>query len=607
MCGIFGVFANYSVTPSIIEGLTKLEYRGYDSSGISILDEKKQIKTIRSKGKLNNLKEKLKKTKFDGNIGIGHTRWATHGVPSTINAHPHVSESVSIVHNGIIENYSFLKQILSKKGYKFKSQTDSEVIAHLLDDQLKNHSPEVAIKMTLSKLEGAFALAILFKDLGILAGARKGSPLALGISEDAIFLGSDSVALAPFTEKIIFLEEGDSVFIDGMNYQVYSESFKKVKRKLSISSYTKDNLDKGNFNHYMQKEIYEQPHIIGDSLSRFLDPVNKIIQMPDIKIDWKKISKINLIACGTSFYSCQVATYWIEKIVGVSSTAHLASEFRYKPIVEKSDNVLSIFISQSGETADTLAALKYAKNNKSKTLSLVNASESSIARESHFVISIAAGPEIGVASTKAFSAQLSVLACLCLIMARKKKRISKKKELLLTESLLEIPSNMLSVLEIHKKINKVTKKIVNSKSALFLGRGLMFPIAMEGALKLKEISYIHAEGYASGEMKHGPIALVDDKVPVIIIAPKDFLFEKNISNMQEIMARGGDVILITDENGKKEINDNSIKKIVLPNVNEFVQPILYSIPVQLIAYFVAVSKGTDVDQPRNLAKSVTVE
>jgi len=607
MCGIFGVFANYSVTPSIIEGLTKLEYRGYDSSGISILDEKKQIKTIRSKGKLNNLKEKLKKTKFDGNIGIGHTRWATHGVPSTINAHPHVSESVSIVHNGIIENYSFLKQILSKKGYKFKSQTDSEVIAHLLDDQLKNHSPEVAIKMTLSKLEGAFALAILFKDLGILAGARKGSPLALGISEDAIFLGSDSVALAPFTEKIIFLEEGDSVFIDGMNYQVYSESFKKVKRKLSISSYTKDNLDKGNFNHYMQKEIYEQPHIIGDSLSRFLDPVNKIIQMPDIKIDWRKISKINLIACGTSFYSCQVATYWIEKIVGVSSTAHLASEFRYKPIVEKSDNVLSIFISQSGETADTLAALKYAKNNKSKTLSLVNASESSIARESHFVISIAAGPEIGVASTKAFSAQLSVLACLCLIMARKKKRISKKKELLLTESLLEIPSNMLSVLDIHKKINKVTKKIVNSRSALFLGRGLMFPIAMEGALKLKEISYIHAEGYASGEMKHGPIALVDDKVPVIIIAPKDFLFEKNISNMQEIMARGGDVILITDENGEKEINDNSIKKIVLPNVNEFVQPILYSIPVQLIAYIVAVSKGTDVDQPRNLAKSVTVE
>ena len=357
----------------------------------------------------------------------------------------------------------------------------------------------------------------------------------------------------------------------------------------------------------MQKEIFEQPHVIGDSLSRFVEPINKIINIPELKINWKKISKINFIACGTSFFACQVASYWFEKIVGISCSSHFASEFRYKPIVEKSSNILSIFISQSGETADTLAALRFAKKNKSKILSLVNVTESSIARESDYVVSIAAGPEIGVASTKAFSAQLSVLACICLVMAREKKKITKKKEFELTESLLEVPSNMSSILELCKKINEISKKIVNAKSALFLGRGISFPIAMEGALKLKEISYIHAEGYASGEMKHGPIALVDDKVPVIIIAPKDFLFEKNVSNMQEIMARGGDVILITDKNGEKKLDEETLKKIVLPNVNEFVQPILYALPVQLIAYYVAVRKGTDVDQPRNLAKSVTVE
>ena len=520
-------------------------------------------------------------------------------MPSTLNAHPHASENVSIVHNGIIENYSSLKKILVKKGYKFKSQTDSEVIAHLLNDELKKHSHEIALKNTLSQLEGAFAIAIIFNNLNLLAGSRRGSPLALGVSDNATFLGSDSVALAPFTKNIVYLEEGDSVLIKDNNFEIFDENFIRVKRKASRSTYTKNNLDKGNFNHFMQKEIFEQPHIIGDSLSRFLDPIKKTIMIPDLKVDWKDISKIHLVACGTSFYACQIATYWFEKIVGISSAAHLASEFRYKPIVDKSKDTLFVLISQSGETADTLAALKYIKKNNCKVLSLVNVIESSIARESHFSISIAAGPEIGVASTKAFSAQLSVLACLCLVMAREKK-ISRSEELLLTESLLELPSNMLSVLELSDNINKISSHIVNAKSALFLGRGLSFPIAMEGALKLKEISYIHAEGYASGEMKHGPIALVDDKVPVIIISPKDFLFEKNISNMQEIMARGGDVILLTDKNGEELIDDNSIKKLVLPSINEFVQPILYSLPVQLIAYFVAVKKGTDVDQPRNL-------
>ncbi len=607
MCGIFGVFADYPVLDSILNGLTKLEYRGYDSSGVSVLDSKNKIQTIRSKGKLKNLKNKLNENKVNGNIGIGHTRWATHGVPSTFNAHPHSSENVSIVHNGIIENYSSLKKILEKKGYKFMSQTDSEVIAHLLNDELKKHSYEIALKNTLSQLEGAFAIAIIFNNLNLLAGSRRGSPLALGVSDNATFLGSDSVALAPFTKKIVYLEEGDSVLIRENNFEIFDEKFIRVKRKISHSTYTKNNLDKGNFNHFMQKEIFEQPHIIGDSLSRFLDPIKKTIMIPDLKVDWKNISKIHLVACGTSYYACQIATYWFEKIVGISSSAHLASEFRYKPIVDKSKDTLFVLISQSGETADTLAALKYIKKNNCKILSLVNVVESSIARESHFSISIAAGPEIGVASTKAFSAQLSVLACLCLVMAREKKKISRGEELLLTESLLELPSNMLSVLELSEKINKISSHIVNAKSALFLGRGLSFPIAMEGALKLKEISYIHAEGYASGEMKHGPIALVDDKVPVIIISPKDFLFEKNISNMQEIMARGGDVILLTDKYGEKLVDDSSIKKLVLPSINEFVQPILYSLPVQLIAYFVAVKKGTDVDQPRNLAKSVTVE
>ena len=607
MCGIFGVLSNRSVTRPILEGLTKLEYRGYDSSGISVLDEGKKIKTIRSKGKLINLKKKLEKTNLKGNIGIGHTRWATHGAPSTINAHPHTSENVSIVHNGIIENYSILKKNLQKKGYEFKSQTDSEVIAHLLNFELKNEKPEIAIKNTLSHLEGAFAIAIIFKDLGLLAGSRKGSPLALGISNDSMFIGSDSLALAPFTKKIIFLDEGDSVIIKNKSYDIFDEKFRKVKRQITQTSYTKNNLEKGNFKHFMQKEIYEQPHVIGDSLLRFLDPINKSINIPNLSVDWKKISRINFIACGTSYFACQVASYWFEKIVGVSCSSHFASEFRYKPIVEKTNNILSIFISQSGETADTLAALRYAKKNKSKILSLVNVEESSIARESDFMLSIAAGPEIGVASTKAFSAQLCVLACLCLVMARDKKKLNKSTELLLTKSLLEIPSKMSSILESSHNIKKYCSKIVKAKSALFLGRGLSFPIAMEGALKLKEISYIHAEGYASGEMKHGPIALVDDKVPVIIIAPKDFLFEKNISNMQEIMARGGDIILITDENGEKDLMDLKIKKIVLPNVNEFVQPILSVLPVQLIAYFVAVKKGTDVDQPRNLAKSVTVE
>ena len=606
MCGIFGVFSDRPVINSIVEGLSKLEYRGYDSSGISILDNKNRITTVRAKGKLENLNKKINKRKFLGNIGIGHTRWATHGVPSTNNAHPHTSENVSIVHNGIIENYSELKKMLRVKGFRFQSQTDSEVIAHLLSFQLRTNNPKEAIKKTLSYLEGAFAIAILFKSYNLLAGARRGSPLALGLSDGTTFLGSDSLALAPFTQKIIFMEEGDSVIIEGKKFEVFDKNFKKVKRNVTISSFKGSNLEKGNFNHFMQKEIFEQPLIIGDSLTRFIDPIKKKISIPDLNINWKDLTKIDLIACGTSYYACQTATYWFEKYLNLSTHAFLASEFRYKNYI-KSKKSLSIFISQSGETADTLAALKYAKKNGSKIFSIVNNSESSIARESDFFLTIAAGPEIGVASTKAFTAQLSILACLCLVAGRERKTISASLETKLTESLLEVPSNMSSVFELIDQIKKLSKQIVKAKSALFLGRNSLFPIAMEGALKLKEISYIHAEGYASGEMKHGPIALVDDKVPVVIIAPKDKLFEKNISNMQEILARGGKVILITDQKGDREVENEILKKLVLKNLEDFVKPIVFTLPVQLIAYFVAVQKGTDVDQPRNLAKSVTVE
>ncbi len=606
MCGIFGIFSDSPVVDSILEGLTKLEYRGYDSSGIAVLKSNNSIRTERAKGKLKNLSQKIKNKDLVGNIGIGHTRWATHGIPSTNNAHPHSSEDVSIVHNGIIENYSKLKITLKKKGFKFQSQTDSEVIAHLLSYHLRNNNPKKAIKNTLSSLEGAFAIAILFKGFNLLAGARRGSPLAIGLSKNSTYIGSDSLALAPFTQKIIFMNEGDSVIIQKNRIDIYDKNFQKAKRKITISSFSSSKLDKGNFNHFMQKEIFEQPLIIGDSLSRFLDPINKRINISDLRIKWKDIKKIELIACGTSYYACQVATYWFEKYLRLSANAFLASEFRYKTYI-RCNGTLSIFISQSGETADTLAALKFAKENKSKIFGIVNNAESSIARESDHFITIAAGPEIGVASTKAFTSQLSVLACLCLIGGRERKTIKVEHEKSLTENLLEIPSNMSSIFDLTTHIKKISKLIVKAKSALFLGRGCLFPIALEGALKLKEISYIHAEGYASGEMKHGPIALVDDKVPVVVIAPKDSLFKKNISNMQEILARGGKVILITDKKGDKEVREKNLKRIVINNMPEFVQPIILTLPVQLLAYYVAVFKGTDVDQPRNLAKSVTVE
>ncbi len=606
MCGIFGIVSTDNVLKKILTGLTKLEYRGYDSSGIA-LNTDQMIITKRAEGKLVNLKNILKKTKIKGNIGIGHTRWATHGIPSKKNAHPHSTNSVAIVHNGIIENYQDLKENLLNKGCIFKSQTDSEVIAHELSILLdKGFLPSEAVKKTLPKLEGAFALAILFRDYKTLIGARRGSPLALGISKNELFLGSDSIAISPFTQKICFLEEGDWVEIKNDSYSVYNSKNKFVKRNITLTSYKDESSGKGNFNHFMQKEIFEQPSVLGDSLSRFIDPIKKKIQLPDFKFNWKKIDNIKLIACGTSYYACLTATYWIQQYTKIRADAELASEFRYKTQVDL-PNQLCIFISQSGETADTLAALKYAKKYKMKTLSIVNVAESSISRESHHNLFTAVGPEIGVASTKALTAQLAVLACLTISIASKKSTISPLEEKKLTSGLIEVPSKITEILQDDKSIKRVAKEISQARSCLFLGRESCFPIAMEGALKLKEISYIHAEGYASGEMKHGPIALIDKKMPVIAICPDNFIFEKNISNIQEILARGGKVFVITDRSGEQKMRNLKIKKIIIPKSVAMFTPILYCIPVQLIAYFTALIRGTDIDQPRNLAKSVTVE
>ena len=606
MCGIFGVIGGNSAVKDVINGLTKLEYRGYDSSGLALVNDN-QIESFKAEGKLLNLKKILKKKKLSGKIVIGHTRWATHGIPSENNAHPHSTENVSIVHNGIIENYSILKKMLINKGHNFKSQTDSEVIAHLLSDFLRTGlSPEESIKKTLPMLDGAFAIAVIFKNFNVLIGARKGSPLAIGIGNEKNYLGSDSIGLAPFTQKICFLEEGDWVVIKHNNFKIYNNENKTVLRKVCLTSYSGNEVSKGNFNHFMQKEIFEQPSILGDSLSRFIDPIKKSINIPKIKIKWKDIRSITFVACGTSYYACLTATYWFQKISGISCQAELASEFRYKSLIEEEDKLI-IFISQSGETADSLAALKYVKSKKIKILSIVNVEESSMARESDDYITIAAGPEIGVASTKAFTAQLSVLACLSVVIGREKKSLSKELERQITISLIELPSKITDILKNTEEIKKIAEKILNSKSTIFLGRGSCYPIALEGALKLKEISYIHAEGYASGEMKHGPIALIDNQMPVIIILPKDDLFEKNISNTQEILARGGKVFILTDNDGIKEIQNLKEQILVIPKVNNFVMPILYSVPVQLLAYYTAVLKGTDVDQPRNLAKSVTVE
>jgi glucosamine--fructose-6-phosphate aminotransferase (isomerizing) len=607
MCGIVGVIGKDEVTSRLVEGLKLLEYRGYDSAGVATLVDD-EIGRRRAEGKLKNLDAALEDQPLDGNIGIGHTRWATHGVPNEANAHPHATDKVALVHNGIIENYRELARELSAEGRKFASETDTEIVAHLITSNLeKGMSPKEAVAASLKRLEGAFALGIIFAgEHELMIGARRGSPLAIGYGDGEMFLGSDAMALAPMTNQIAYLDEGDYAVLSREGAEFFDENDRPVEREVKRSSVSGASIGKGNHAHFMLKEIYEQPAVIGDTLHSYLTPATGEITLPSMPFDMAEVPKITIIACGTSFYAAMVAKYWFEETARISVEIDVASEFRYREAPMPVGGV-AIFISQSGETADTLAALKYCKSQKQKIVAIVNVPESSIARESDVVLQTLAGPEIGVASTKAFTCQLSTLACLVISTARARNAIDDAEEDRLAQALAHVPAMAAQVLNHDDEIRQLAKSIFEARDVLYLGRGTGYPLALEGALKLKEISYIHAEGYASGEMKHGPIALIDELVPVIVIAPSDRLFDKTVSNMREVMARGGKVIFLSDKDGLDDVGDEAFATIELPDVDPFVAPLLYAIPVQLLAYHVAVLKGTDVDQPRNLAKSVTVE
>ena len=609
MCGIIGILSEKNVTPRLIEGLSRLEYRGYDSAGIATLNDG-VIARSRAKGKLQNLREKLNAAPLQGTAGIGHTRWATHGGPSEDNAHPHATEQVAVVHNGIIENYAALKSELEQKQVRFETDTDTEVIVHLVDDFLKQgHSPQEAANATFEKLEGAFAVVMIFNgEDNLMIGCRQGTPLAVGYGEGEMFVASDSYALAPLTKKICFLEDGDRVTVTREAAKIYTADNDNIERPIRITAQSGATAGKGEYAHFMLKEIYEQPAVIGDTLNSFIHPSTGHITIPeDVLATLRAAPRITLIACGTAYYACMVAKYWFEQIARIPCEIDVASEFRYRePPME--ENAATIIISQSGETLDTLEGLRYAKSQGAKVISIVNTIESTIERESDFVLHTLAGPEIGVASTKAFTTQITTLACLALATACDKGTINAEQEREMAEALRHVPSVAADFLNHDAEILEIAKQVAPARDVLYLGRGSLYPIALEGALKLKEISYIHAEGYAAGEMKHGPIALIDDSVPVVCIAPaNDPLFEKNASNIQETVARGGKVFLISDEAGADALKDVSTWSIATGEVHPFVAPILYAIPVQLLSYHVAAVKGTDVDQPRNLAKSVTVE
>ena len=607
MCGIIGVIGHNKVSSLLIEGLKRLEYRGYDSAGIATLLNGK-IDRRRSLGKIENLKRLLKKYPIKGNVGIGHTRWATHGIPSKTNAHPHSSGDVAVVHNGIIENYGVLRKGLEKKNFVFQSDTDTEVIAHLISFFLKKKlSPLKATITALKKVEGAFALGIIFSGINnYLICAKRGSPLAIGKGKNCNYIGSDSIALAPLTQKLCYLNEGDIAEITSKDFRVYDQNGKRVKRNITITSLSKNKIKMGGYNHFMQKEIFEQPAVIGDALKYFIDTKKKKLLIPSFIKKFNRIKDINIAACGTSYHASLIGKYWLEKYANIKTEVNIASEFRYRNIINNK-NSLSVLLSQSGETADTLAVLRYFNQKQNKTLGIINSSESSIARESNIIIETHAGPEIGVASTKAFTTQLIALGALTLFMANFNKTISKKEINKLSNALLKVPGYISKILKMDTIFYETATSIKNAKNVLYIGRGTNYPVALEGALKLKEISYIHAEGYPAGEIKHGPIALVEKGIPVIVIAPSDNLIDKTISNVEEVLSRGAKIIFISDKKGIKKINNKKISTICLPNTHELISPIIYSIPVQLIAYHTAVLKGTDVDQPRNLAKSVTVE
>ncbi len=608
MCGIVGILGEKQVTPLLIEGLRRLEYRGYDSAGIATLTNG-HIERRRAEGKLNNLADLLKTEPLQGTVGIGHTRWATHGVPSTRNAHPHATDKVAVVHNGIIENYRELKEELQTHQIRFETETDTEIVAQLITFYMnQGMKPQEATDKALDRLEGAYALAMIFAgEHDLMIGARQGTPLAVGFGEGEMFLASDSYALAPLTNKICFLEDGDRVVVTRKGARVYDHSGADVRRQIRVTAQSGATTGKGNYKHFMLKEIYEQPTVIGDTLNSFISPSTGKVSMPEDVLSLAHAPRITMVACGTAFYACHVAKYWFEQIARIPVEIDIASEFRYREApMPKGGGV--IVVSQSGETLDTLEAMRYCRRQGQKVLSIVNTIESTIERESDMVLHTLAGPEIGVASTKAFTTQLTTLACIAVALGVARGSINHDQERELTSALRHAPALCARILGADQAIEKVAGDIAQARDVLYLGRGSLYPLALEGALKLKEISYIHAEGYAAGEMKHGPIALIDDSVPIVVLAPSnDPLFDKTASNVQETVARGGQVLMITDARGMHKMQDIVRWPVEMEEVHTFVAPILYSIPAQLLAYHVAIAKGTDVDQPRNLAKSVTVE
>jgi glucosamine--fructose-6-phosphate aminotransferase (isomerizing) len=608
MCGIVGILGRAPVAERLVDSLKRLEYRGYDSAGVATL-EGDRLDRRRAEGKLKNLEARLRAEPLAGHTGIGHTRWATHGKPNENNAHPHATDNVAVVHNGIIENFRELREKLEKQGAKFTSETDTEVVAHLVNSYiLRGASPQEAVKASLPQLRGAFALAFLFRGHGdLMIGARKGSPLAIGHGDGEMYLGSDAIALAPFTDNISYLEDGDWVVLTREVGVIYDEQGAVVNRDVLKSGASSFLVDKANYRHFMAKEIHEQPEVVGHTLARYVDMASERVKLPlKLPFDFRDIQRISIVACGTASYAGYIGKYWFERLSRLPVELDVASEFRYREApLRKGD--LAVFISQSGETADTLAALRYAKSQGVHTLSVVNVPTSTIARESETVLPTLAGPEIGVASTKAFTCQLMVLAAIAIAAGKARGELSDADEAKLVHGLVEIPRLMAAALATEPQIEKLAREIAKCRDVLYLGRGTSYPLALEGALKLKEISYIHAEGYAAGELKHGPIALIDENMPVVVIAPYDRVFEKTVSNMQEVAARGGNIILMTDAKGATEATVESLVTIVLPDMAATFAPMVYAVPVQLLAYHTAVVMGTDVDQPRNLAKSVTVE
>jgi glucosamine--fructose-6-phosphate aminotransferase (isomerizing) len=606
MCGIVGILGTSSVSNNLVDALRRLEYRGYDSAGIATI-EAGALDRRRAEGKLRNLEARLLGEPLTGRTGIGHTRWATHGRPTERNAHPHMTAKVSVVHNGIIENFRELRAKLEAKGHRFETDTDTEAVVHLITDELnQGNEPVAAVRNALQHLQGAFALGIIFAGHDdLMIAARKGSPLAIGHGSGEMYLGSDAIALAPFTDAITYLEEGDWAVLRRSGAEIYDKDGTRADRPMIKAVASSLLVDKGNYRHFMAKEIHEQPEVISHTLANYLNMATARVNFPDLGVDLAKISRVTISACGTAYYAGLVAKYWIERYARVPVDIDVASEMRYRetPLPE---NGLAVFVSQSGETADTLATLRYCKANSQRIASIVNVRTSTIARESHAALPTLAGPEIGVASTKAFTCQLSVLACLAIAIAKARGSITAGQEMALVRSLTEVPRHVASILRQDEIYLAVAQDLAKARDVLYLGRGSSFPIALEGALKLKEISYIHAEGYAAGELKHGPIALIDESVPVIVVAPEDDLFEKTVSNLQEVAARGGQIILISDAPPEKA-GCKLAAHIQMPKVDSFITPLIYAVPTQLIAYQTAVQIGTDVDQPRNLAKSVTVE